>query len=47
MLSTLHVYDKVAHLNCEDASVDSTANPQMLKIRLKSSKTDPFREGCE
>ena len=38
---------KRVHLNCDDVSVDSITNPQMLKIRMKSSKTDPFRTGID
>ena len=46
-LSTVDGYDKGTHLNCDDISVYSITNPQMLKIRLKSSKTDPFRTGID
>lgn len=40
-------YDQGTHLSPEDVSVDSLTNPQMLKIRLKCSKTDPFRVGID
>ena len=40
-------YDKSAHLSFEDVSVDSFQNPQVLRIRLKASKTDPFRLGVD
>ena len=38
-------YDEGAHLNFRDISVDSFANPQVLQVAIKRSKTDPFRTG--
>lgn len=38
-------FDEGAHLMFRDITVDSTQNPQVLKVRLKASKTDPFRTG--
>ena len=38
-------YDEGAHLNFQDISVDSFANPQVLQVAIKRSKTDPFRTG--
>ena len=46
-LPTLDGYDKGAHLSSEEISVDSVTNPRILKIRMKSSKTDPFRTGID
>jgi hypothetical protein len=40
-------FDEGAHLTFQDVTVDSTSNPQVLKVRLKSSKTDPFRAGID
>ena len=40
-------YDPTAHLNTEDISVDGKANPSMARIKLKKSKTDPFRQGVD
>jgi len=34
-------------LSPQDVSVDSLDNLQLVKIRLKASKTDPFCEGVE
>ncbi|XP_068743127.1 uncharacterized protein [Montipora capricornis] len=34
------------HLSVGDISVDSDANPSCLRVRIKASKTDPFRKGC-
>ena len=42
-----NAYDPTAHLNAEDISVDSKANPSMAKIKIKKSKTDPFRQGID
>ena len=40
-------YDEGAHLSFSDIAVDSLDNPQLLKVRVKSSKTDPFRVGID
>ena len=34
------------HLSPQDIFVDSAASPSCLKVLIKASKTDPFREGC-
>ena len=38
-------YDPQVHLQYEDVAVDCRNNPRMLMIRIKQSKTDPFRQG--
>ena len=40
-------YDEGAHLNFLDVAVDSYENPQVMKVRIKASKTDPFRMGVD
>ena len=40
-------YDEGAHLNFNDVSVDSMEKPSSLRIRIKASKTDPFRQGVD
>lgn len=40
-------FDESSHLAFQDIAVDSYSNPQMLKVRLKASKTDPFRVGVD
>ena len=40
-------YDESAHLCFKDVTVDSIQNPQALRVRLKASKTDPFRVGVD
>ena len=42
-----NAFDPGTHITFEDLSVDNTANPQFVKLRLKSSKTDPFRRGVD
>ena len=40
-------YDASTHLSVKDVSVDSKSNPGMVKLHLKASKTDPFRQGVD
>ena len=40
-------FDKGAHLNYEDIAVDRLHCPQVLKFRIRASKTDPFRVGVD
>jgi hypothetical protein len=40
-------YDSGAHLSLSDVSVDNHAMPSIFKIRIKQSKTDPFRQGVD
>ena len=39
-------FDPTAHLAYGDVREDSTTAPRYLEVRLKSSKTDPFRAGA-
>ena len=39
------VYDASAHLSWGDITVDDPARPSRMEVRIKASKTDPFREG--
>ena len=34
------------HLGVADIAVDSHSSPSCLRLRVKASKTDPFRKGC-
>jgi len=34
------------HLGVADLAFDSNASPSCLRLRIKASKTDPFRKGC-
>ena len=40
-------YDKATHLNFGDVAVDNRTDPQAIRVRLKASKTDPFRRGMD
>ena len=40
-------FDDGAHLTFNDISVDYTENPQVIRVRIKASKTDPFRVGTD
>ena len=40
-------YDPGVHLNFADVTVDSISDPQLLRVKIKASKTDPFRQGVE
>ena len=39
-------FDPSIHLTVQDLQVDAEANPSSLRVRIKSSKTDPFHQGC-
>ena len=34
------------HLGVQDISVDSPSAPSCMRVRIKGSKTDPFKKGC-
>ena len=38
-------FDSSVHLAFGDVVLDDPLNPSLLEVRLKSSKTDPFRQG--
>ena len=38
-------FDPSEHLTYGDVKVDSTSSPWYLEVRIKASKTDPFRKG--
>ena len=40
-------YDAGEHLNFSDISVDSISHPTLMRVKIKASKTDPFRQGVE
>ena len=40
-------FDEGVHLTFNDLSVDCTENPQVIRVRIKASKTDPFRVGAD
>ena len=42
---SLREYDASVHLSFGDVALDSTHNPTVAQVRIKASKTDPFRQG--
>ena len=40
-------YNESTHLSLKDISVDNRSNPRLIKLRIKQSKTDPFRQGVD
>ena len=40
-------FDATKDLTPEDIAIDNIANPKVLRVHLRHSKTDPFREGAE
>ena len=38
-------FDHTTHLSVADLAIDNKDSPQVLRIRIKQSKTDPFRQG--
>ncbi len=40
-------FDSSSHFCFNDVSVDNIADPRVVKVRLKASKTDPFRQRVE
>ena len=38
-------FDAGAHLTFEDVAIDSKESPSIMEIRLKASKTDPYKKG--
>ena len=38
-------FDQASHLTREDLAVDIPEDPTVVRVRLKASKTDPFRRG--
>ena len=42
---TLAGYEAGTHLSMADVTVDVPALPQVIRLNIKASKTDPFRQG--
>ena len=39
------LFDQGCHLCLSDIAIDNWDNPKMLQVKMKQSKTDPFRKG--
>ena len=37
-------YDPTVHVSAQDIAVDNSQHPTILQIKIKQSKTDPFRK---
>ena len=46
MVPSTRAYDPSRHLSWQDVSTDSVANPTVVRVTLKISKTDQVRQGC-
>ena len=46
-VSSPGAYDRQVHLNLDDLAIDSHSAPSMVRIHIKQSKTDPFRQGTD
>ena len=44
-VSSLKDYDPDGHLSEGDVTVDRSVDPQVVRVHIKASKTDPFRKG--
>lgn len=44
-VESLKGYDKECHLSVGDVALDSLTDPKVVQVRIKASKTDPFRKG--
>jgi len=40
-------YNSSTHLSLNDVSVDNRVNPRLIRVCIKQSKTDPFRQGTD
>ena len=40
-------YDPDTHLNLSDIALDSHTSPSVVRVSIKQSKTDPFRQGVD
>ena len=40
-------YDDSTHLSLKDVSLDNRSNSRLIKLHIKQSKTDPFRQGVD
>ena len=44
---SLTSYDPAVHLSLADVAIDSHDSPKLVRLRIKQSKTDPFRLGVD
>ena len=46
-VSSTRDYDSGVHLNWSDLAIDDHRSPSLIRLHIKQSKTDPFRQGVE
>ena len=46
-VQSLNKFDPDVHLTVKDISLESANAQSCLKVRIKASETDPFRQGCD
>ena len=46
-VSSMEAYDPSVHLSVADISIDSRDSPTVVIVRIKASKTDPYRTGVD
>ena len=46
-IPTQTAYDLTQHLSLCDIAVDNRQSPHLLQVKIKQSKTDPFRQGID
>ena len=44
-IPSVFAYDASTHLNPSDLSINVPSQPTVVQLRIKQSKTDPFRQG--
>ena len=42
---TARTFDPTSHLTVHNITVDNASRPQVVRVHIKASKTDPFRKG--
>ena len=40
-------FDNSVHLGFGDVAIDNPSSPSFVRVRIKQSKTDPFRRGVD
>ena len=45
--SAVEAFDPGVHLALQDIALDSRTSPSLVRVKIKCSKTDPFRRGVE
>ena len=46
-VQSVQAFDSSVHLTVSEAAVDSRQNPPLMRVRLKQSKTNPFRQSVD